>query len=174
MDTIIENETLTIRIQAKGAELIEILRKDLSCSYLWHGDKKFWGGHSPLLFPMVCSAMNQHILVGQQRYPLSNHGFARNLNFERTERSETSATFQLRTSEQTLQIYPFKFSLTVHYTLINHGVFIEYRVQNLDQVTMPFQIGTHPAFNCPLDIGHNFADYYVEFDLHLNKRCYNM
>lgn len=41
----------------------------------------------------------------------------------------------------------------------------EYHITNHeDTKTMPFFIGGHPGFNCPLFEGEDYTDYYLEFE----------
>ena len=43
-------------------------------------------------------------------------------------------------------------------------VIISRTVEDLEiEKTMPYFIGAHPAFNCPLVEGENYEDYYIEF-----------
>ena len=62
-------------------------------------------------------------------------------------------------------VYPFDFKLCVNYKLDGCKILISYTVINLEEEKkLPFEIGFHPAFNCPLNSGESFDDYYVEFD----------
>ena len=44
-------------------------------------------------------------------------------------------------------------------------------MQNRSEERMPFQIGGHPGFNCPLLPGESYEDYYIEFDQVENCTC---
>jgi len=164
MAIILRNEIMSVKISRLGAEVVEIKRHDLNCSYLWSGDQNYWGGHSPVLFPIVCSAMNNQIKVDGRRYAIKNHGFARNSEFELVDKSECYAVFQLEANEKTVTIYPFKFLLEIKYTLAGNRLQIDYLVCNKDNLEIYFQLGTHPAFNCPLEGGLAFENYYLEFE----------
>ena len=42
---------------------------------------------------------------------------------------------------------------------------MEYTLENeFLRVIMPFFVGGHPAFNCPIVAGDDYTDYYVEFE----------
>jgi galactose mutarotase-like enzyme len=164
MDTVLKNQSLSVTLSSVGAEATAIQRLDLDCAYLWNGDAKYWNSHSPVLFPMVCAAMNGEIMVDGQKYPIINHGFARKSEFELVEVLDDSAVYRLRFNEKTLTSYPFKFQLMIRYSLAANNLEIDYHVENLDERTIYFQIGTHPGFNCPLDSGLTFEDYYLEFN----------
>ncbi len=164
MESIIKNQMMSVKISSTGAEAVEIERLDLDCSYLWQGDAKFWGSHSPVLFPMVCAAMNGEIKVGNEKYAMINHGYARKTEFELVELTETTALYRLQSNEKSLVMYPFKFNLMIQYSLVDNRLVVEYQVKNKDDQDIYFQIGTHPGFNCPLENGPAFEDYYLEFD----------
>lgn len=164
MITNLRNDILSVDISSLGAEAVEIRRLDLDCSYLWGGDAQYWGSHAPLLFPMVCAAMNGEIKVEGRKYPLGNHGFVRKMEFELADVTETRAEYHFHGTEKTLTMYPFRFQLAVVYTLVENRLEIEYQVINTDSQEIFFQIGTHPGFNCPLDASTTFEDYYLEFE----------
>ncbi|MDQ0194660.1 galactose mutarotase-like enzyme [Paenibacillus wynnii] len=117
-----------------------------------------------MLFPIVCAVNNGEIKVDGKSYPLKNHGFVRHNEFELVEASESRAVYRHTYNETTLEIYPFKFDLYITYTLEGNKLEIDYRVDNIDEQEIFFQLGTHPAFNCPLDEGGHIQDYYLEFE----------
>ena len=48
-------------------------------------------------------------------------------------------------------MYLYKFSLNIIYTLIDNSVKVDYFIDNLDNKTIYFSIGTHLAFMCPIE-----------------------
>ncbi len=96
-------------------------------------------------------------------YELPQHGLARVRDFEMIEQTKNSISFELKYSEDTLKVYPFKFSLIIKYTLNDINLSIDYIVKNLDNKEMYFSIGAHPAFMCPIE-NDKFDDYYFEFN----------
>ena len=50
---ILKNEQLQIKVSEHGAELQSIQDAE-GKEYLWQADPKYWGRHSPILFPIVC------------------------------------------------------------------------------------------------------------------------
>ena len=48
---VLENNNLIIEIKSAGAELNRIFSKNNNTEFLWHGDSKYWGRRSPILFP---------------------------------------------------------------------------------------------------------------------------
>lgn len=163
MNTLLRSGLAEAEISTLGAELISFKRKDINCEYIWSGDAAYWTGRSPVLFPIIGAARNGEIKTGGKAYKIGNHGFARRSEFTRVEASETHAVFRLSQDENTLASYPFKFNLFITYTLKDNALELSYRVDNTDAQPISFQLGTHPAFNCPLDGQGNIEDYYLEF-----------
>jgi len=163
MNTILKSPLAEVNIKSIGAELISFKRTDTGCEYMWNGDAQYWTGHSPVLFPIVCAVHDQEIRVGGASYPLKNHGFVRHNEFEVVEASESRAVYRHTYNETTLSSYPFKFNLYITYMLDGNRLQIGYRVENADDKEISFQLGTHPAFNCPLDQEGRLEDYYLEF-----------
>jgi galactose mutarotase-like enzyme len=158
------NEYLEISIKEKGAELnsIKDIKHDLE--YLWQGDSNFWSGQSPILFPAVGKVRNFNYIAEDKNFTFGNHGFARGSMFEVVYSNESEALFRLNYSEETLKIYPYKFTLDVKYTLTQNSLKVTFEVKNLDNKDIYFSIGAHPAFNCPILSGESFEDYYLQFE----------
>jgi galactose mutarotase-like enzyme len=173
MNKILKNNIFSVEISKAGAELTSFKNLQNSCEYIWNGDKSYWSGHSPVLFPIVCAANNSTIKVDGNDYKIGNHGFARKSDFELVEETDCKAVYRLSYSEATLAMYPFKFDLYLIYTLEENRLKIEYKVDNVDDKDIYFQIGTHPGFNCPIDNSGKFEDYYIEFQCEENlERLY--
>lgn len=164
MNTVLKNAVASAEFKTMGGELVSFKRLDTGCEYIWNADPKYWAGSNPVLFPMICAATNGEIKVNGAKYKLGNHGFARKSEFVLVESSASKALYKLAWSEATLAMYPFRFELFIAYTLDKNRLTIEYRVHNVDDRDICFQIGGHPGFNCPLEEGTRFDDYYVEFE----------
>lgn len=154
----LSNGTLTATINPKGAELNSL--KDSNTEYIWEGDPKFWGKHSPVLFPIVGALKNNSYLYNSQTYALSRHGFARDTVFSVKQQDNSSVTFSLVSNEETKKVYPFDFELEVVYTLNGKTLEIRYNVINKGSGNLPFSIGAHPAFALP----GNFESYSLVFE----------
>lgn len=160
----LKNEELSIRIDTFGAELTSIQANANHTEYLWNGDSTYWKRHSPVLFPIVGSLKNQSFTHEGNRYPMSQHGFARDMEFEIIKNTETEIWFQLASSEATKKAYPFDFILEIGYRLLNRQVTVFWKVKNAGVNTMYFSIGAHPAFRCPLREDEKQPDYFFQFD----------
>ncbi|EAG8560514.1 aldose 1-epimerase family protein [Listeria monocytogenes] len=159
----LENEVLLVEMKTAGAELTRIFHKDTGLEYLWNADSKFWGRHSPVLFPTVGRLVDDTYLVDGKQYHLGQHGFARDRDFQVIEQTENTVRFELDADEDSLAIYPYKFKLSIIYTIEKNTVAVSYEVENTDNKRIYFSIGAHPAFNLPLTDGTTFEDYYLDF-----------
>ncbi|EMO7957530.1 aldose 1-epimerase family protein [Listeria monocytogenes] len=159
----LENEVLLVEMKTAGAELTRIFHKDTGLEYLWNADSKFWGRHSPVLFPTVGRLVEDTYLVDGKPYHLGQHGFARDRDFQVVEQTEKSVRFDLDADEDSLAVYPYKFKLSIIYTIEKNTVAVSYEVENTDNKRIYFSIGAHPAFNLPLTDGTTFEDYYLDF-----------
>ncbi|MFV8369418.1 aldose 1-epimerase family protein [Flavobacterium sp. LB2R40] len=159
MTTIIKNTSLSAEIKHVGAELVS-LKTTVNKEYIWEGNPAFWGKHSPVLFPIVGTLKNNSFHYNGLEYYLSRHGFARDMAFELISVTETSATFSIQSSEETLKMYPFLFELQIIYTLEKDRLSVAYKVINTGKSSMPFSIGAHPAFALP----NQFENYAITFE----------
>ncbi|EJA0791865.1 aldose 1-epimerase family protein [Listeria monocytogenes] len=159
----LENEVLLVEMKTAGAELTRIFHKDTGLEYLWNADSKFWGRHSPVLFPTVGRLVDDTYLVDGKQYHLGQHGFARDRDFQVIEQTENTVRFELDADEGSLAIYPYKFKLSIVYTIEKNTVAVSYEVENTDNKRIYFSIGAHPAFHLPLTDGTTFEDYYLDF-----------
>jgi len=159
LNTTISNKILSASIKYAGAELFSLINNQ-NKEYIWNGNPNFWPKHSPILFPIVGSLKNDTYTFDEKEYQLSRHGFARDMEFQMIEKTESSATFSLSYNEETLQKYPFKFELQIIYNLEGNKLNIGYKVINKGETQLPFSIGAHPAFALP----EEFLNYSIQFE----------
>ena len=155
----LSNNIISAQIKTLGAELCS-LKDNTNRDYIWEGNPAFWGKHSPVLFPIIGTLKNNTFYHNDKEYNLSRHGFAREMEFQLVEKTESSATFSLQYNSETLKNYPFKFELQIQYILNGTTLELTYRVINKDNTNIPFSIGAHPAFALPA----NFEDYTLSFE----------
>lgn len=167
----LKNEILEISIAEKGAELTSI--KDGSGKeYLWQGDEKYWGRQSPILFPFVGRLKNQEYTYEGKKYPMMQHGFARDMEFSVIEEKADEIWFEIKDDEETYKLYPFHFSLKIGYRLVENRIEVLWKVENIDTKTMYFNIGAHPGFFCPIDGEKDKVGYALEFNSKGNPKYY--
>ncbi len=160
----LKNEMITLGINSKGAEMKTLKNNDTGLEYLWQADPAFWGRTSPVLFPVVGNYKNQITYYEDKTIKLSQHGFARDSEFELVSQTEDTIWFSLSSTEETYEKYPFHFRLSVGYKIEGSMVTVMWKVANPDNKTLHFSIGAHPAFNCPLQKGEKQEDYFLFFD----------
>lgn len=139
--------------------------------YLWQGDAKYWAGQAPVCFPITGVLPNGEMEAFGKRCTMKRHGVARINPFEVLEQHKNSVTFVQRSDENTKRDFPFDYELKIKYTINGDTVTNEYIVTNTGEDKLPFVIGGHPAFNCPLANGEKFEDYKVVFDKNITKPC---
>ena len=164
----LENDQLKIAIKHHGAELSSLIKKSTGTEYIWQADPTYWGRHAPVLFPIVGRLKNDSFLVRNTEYQMKQHGLARNMDFELIKRDKSSLTFELVSSEITLQNYPYPFRLRIQYILGQSTLKVVYEVFNPATAPMYFSIGGHPAFRCPLNEGEKRSDYQLAFNAREN------
>lgn len=160
----LQSGALRVIISDAGAEIIQIEDILTGRNYLWHGDSAYWGRRSPILFPIVGGLKNKTYKYAGREYPMSQHGFARDREFQMTEHNVDTIWFELKADEESLKVYPFRFRLEIGYRLEGRKITVMWRVANEDKKTMFFSIGGHPAFMCPIDGEGKQTDYYLLFD----------
>ena len=160
----IKNEHIKVKIKSFGAELNSLQKIDEDLEYIWQGDSKYWNRHSPILFPIVGRLKNDSYTYQNQKYNMTQHGFARDKEFEVIKNEADFMEFRLKSDEKTLEIYPFSFELYLSYKLEKNSLIVSYKVINKSDDKMLFSIGAHPAFNWTLKEDEKKEDYFLEFE----------
>ena len=158
MEVVIKNKTIEAVINAKGAELSSLKKGDKN--YIWTVDRNFWDKTSPILFPIVGALKDGKYQYKNSEYKLPRHGFARDFQFNVIDQKEDAVTFSLKSSEKTLEVYPFQFELRISYILEGNKLVVKYSVINLSAEKMYYSIGAHPAFS----VDGNFDEFSLIFD----------
>lgn len=166
----LKNGGLTAKVNSLGAQLVS-LKGENGFEYLWTGDPKYWAGQAPVLFPMVGALRGGKGTIKGKEIEMGQHGFARRREFTLKEKKETQVSLTLRADDETNQMYPFEFELTVTYTLNETGIETAFCVKNLGSGEMPFAIGGHPGFNVPVGEDADFEDYLIRFEREEHQKC---
>ena len=155
---------LEIDTKPQGAELtsIQFNGKEMlfqGTKVLDQEGKPFWKRQAPILFPIVGQIKNSKTIIEGNSYEMSQHGFARDMDFEEILKTETKHHYILKYNEETLKKYPYKFELKVIYEVIENTLNVTYQVKNIDDKEIYFGLGGHPAFNCD----YNNGEYEIAF-----------
>lgn len=164
---VLENDKIKVVVSDHGAELSSVYDKENEVERLWDANPKVWNRHAPILFPFVGKVNGGIYRIGEKEYTMkSQHGFARDMEFECVEITENSVTHRLTATKDTLVIYPFNFELLVTHRLDTENsrlLFIEWEIRNHSDETMYYSIGGHPAFTVPVENSEDRKNYYLEF-----------
>lgn len=160
----IENDFYKVLISSSGAEMHSVFSKKLNKELLWQADAAVWARHAPVLFPIVGKLKNDKYFFEEKEFSLSQHGFARDMEFELISNSQQAIVFELKANDNTLQKFPFYFSLQIEYKLESEKLLCNYKVKNTGASAMYFSIGAHPGFMCPLYENEKLSDYTIVFE----------
>lgn len=161
----IQSEFLEVSIQQKGIELSSIKNKQTGTEYMWQADPVFWTGQAPVLFPIIGSLKDQKMMINGTEYQIPKHGIVRHSTKPSVlNQTDSSITFRLKWDEETLAVFPFRFLIDVTFTLNGKQLDVSHTIQNLEEKVMPYNLGGHPAFNCPINPGEQYSDHYLEFE----------
>lgn len=130
--------------------------------------KIYWKRHAPILFPIVGKLKRNQTIINGKTYEMTQHGFARDSEFEPITKLDNFHSYVLKSNASTLIKYPYDFSLYVTYRTDGNKLSFIYKVVNESDNNMPFGIGGHPAFM----IDQNDllkGEYYLEFEEEENK-----
>lgn len=154
---------MSAAIDTVGAQLIS-MKDENQKEYMWQRDPKYWSSCSPLLFPAIGNSRNGKTMIDGCWYDLPKHGFCRDKEFKITSQTASSVTLQVQDDDQTRQMYPYAFCLSLTYTLSKDELSVSYKVENRDSRPIAYCLGAHPGFQCPLSEEEAFEDYILEFE----------
>lgn len=162
MEYQLENQYLKLRVSSLGAE-IQSLKDQEDVEYIWQGDATYWSGRAPHLFPICGGLRDNQAFYRKERLSMPRHGLVRKREFSLQKQTDQELVFSIQPDPDMLEAYPFYFEFRVLYFLENKTLRVSYQVYNKDQELLPFFVGGHPAFRCPLVAGEDFEDYELLF-----------
>ena len=153
---------LTASVHALGAELCA-LADHTGHPYLWPAAVA-WPRHAPNLFPIVGRLAGDMLRYKGKSYPLTQHGFARDMPFDWVARSADGCTLALSDDAVTREKYPFPFRFEIAYAARGNSLTVTYTLVNTGIETLPASMGAHPAFRWPLQPELPKEAYSLVFD----------
>ncbi len=162
-NVVLKNNGYTAVIELLGAQLVSF-KDPKGQEYIWQRNPDVWANCSPVLFPIVGGLIDDKIKFDGVEYSMEKHGFAKVTKFEVSEQSDNSALFTIRSNEETLKKYPYKFTFSMKYILDDANLKVIYTVKNDDDKKMYYCLGAHPGFICPLYDGETLQDYVLKFE----------
>lgn len=160
---VLEHEGARMEIAELGAEMRRFVSKD-GVERIWSGDPAVWKSTAPVLFPTINLLKDGVVTIAGRECAVPKHGFAKYQVFEVTDQGDNYVTLTLSENDETKAVYPFDFALSVTHRLIENGFETRYVVENHTGRIMPFVIGGHPGFTCPMAAGEQFTDYVLRFE----------
>ncbi len=151
-----------MKIARNGAEMLSFAVDGKE--YMWQGNPDAWKSTAPVLFPAIGALKDGGATIAGEWYAVPRHGFVRPMPFEVTDKGEDYVTLTVCETEETKKVFPFAFKLSVTYRFIQGGFETTFTVENGSETVMPFLIGGHPGFICPMNDGEAFEDYILHFE----------
>jgi galactose mutarotase-like enzyme len=155
----IQKESLIAEINLMCAELL-FLGDKTSGNLLWSKQTDHWNRVAPNLFPIVGRLVNDSYVLDDKSYSLTQHGFARDKEFEVIEQTENSVRLRLVSTPESMDVYPYSFVFDVCFSLTGSGITITYETTNKGKEPMYYSVGGHPAFQ----LDEPLENYFLEFD----------
>lgn len=123
----------------------------------------YWKRHAPVLFPIVGKLRRNQTIINGKTFDMSQHGFARDLEYEPVTKLDNFHSYVLRSNSYTMARFPYHFELYNTYIQEENKLTFLYKVVNNGTSIMPFAIGSHPAFKIDQD-DLKRGNYYLEFE----------
>ena len=154
---ILKNEHIEAVFKSTGAELISLCKDGKQFIFR---DKAIWGYSCPILFPICGGLKDDKFIYEGKEYTLAKHGFCRDAEFAVEAHTDTSVTFLITDSSETLKCYPFNFEFRIIYTIDGDSLIVEYKTTNKTDGKMYYSVGCHEAYLCP----EGFDNYKILFE----------
>ena len=122
--------------------------------HFWEPDTDRTRGGFPFLFP-VCGRLERNgeagaYLYDGRIYRMKIHGFSTRMPWAVSGAAGTDGlTLTLRNSDQTRELYPFRFAVTLRFRALPDSLVIEQEYANTGDRPMPYYAGFHPFFATP-------------------------
>lgn len=167
----LKNDSISVSVGTAGAGLTSIMDAE-GKEYLWQGDPEYWSGQAPVLFPICGSLRGGMASIGDGKTcAMGRHGIARRCEFTLRHLDADCISLSLKADEETLKAFPYDFEFQMTYRITGGSVAVEHTVTNHDSQIMPYFVGGHPAFHCPVNDGENFEDYVIKFEQPETAAC---
>lgn len=100
----------------------------------------------PFLFPIFGRLTDSVYTWEGKSYEMAIHGFGHTSIWEVTEHNDNRLSLVLEANEATLSQYPFRFRVTLEFTVQDGTLTIAQTYENLSNTPMPYNYGFHPYF----------------------------
>lgn len=141
--TKLEKNGVTLVVDAVGAKVLAIEVAEQNILFYDEDDIKHSG--IPICLPYFGPLRGGSFSVEGTNYEMGQHGFFRDSTFEVTSNGD-AITCTLSESDTTLKNYPYAFTFTAKYTLVDKGISMQFTLENRDTKEMAIAPGFHPYF----------------------------
>lgn len=159
----IENGGYKVGIESIGAELRSFVNPE-GTQLIWTANPDIWKSSSPLLFPIIGNLRDGKTIIKGKEYSMPKHGIVRYKEFAINKQAENRVSFTYASIEEDMKSYPYAFVIELVYEVNKDKLVITYNITNKNDEPMPFNLGAHPGFMCPVYEGERFEDYEIRFD----------
>ena len=163
MEITLSNDGFQACISSSGAQLLSFKNRSTGVEHIWNGNPQVWKFRAPILFPIVSRLKDGYYLWQEKEYPLTNHGFARDLEHTVVESSATRVLWRLTDGEYTHKLFPWPFVLETEYRLEGSTLVFCTTVTNSGQEELSFSIGSHTGLVYPW-AGSSKDDFVIRFE----------
>lgn len=163
----LQNENFLVEVDRHGAAINHIYNLREHFDYMWNND--VWPKHAPVLFPAIGRSNDDAYLYEGQKYEMPQHGFVSEYDFDVVKKNDVELEMRLSDNEQTLALYPFHFALNIIFKLEDDGLRLSFNIENKGSRNLSFSLGSHPAFNLPINGEGEFEDYKLQFSPELKN-----
>ena len=164
----LENQYLKVTVADNGAELCSVYDKENEVERIWDAEPSVWNRHAPILFPFVGKVANGVYRIDDKQYEMkTQHGFARDMDFELIEKTDSSITQKLVSNEQSKKLYPYDFELYVTHAFDSENprlLSVKWELKNVGSDEMYYSIGGHPAFTLPIKESNEKEEFFIGFE----------
>ena len=100
----------------------------------------------PFLFPIFGRLKDGKYTWEEREYAMEIHGFGHTSVWQVAEHTGSLLRLTLEAGKGTLAQYPFRFRVTLEFTVGENGLTICQTYENRDEKPMPYNYGFHPYF----------------------------
>lgn len=100
----------------------------------------------PFLFPIFGRLQDGKYIWDGAEYAMAIHGFGHTSSWEVVARSDAMLRLVLEANEDTLLQYPFRFRVTLEFSIEQGALTLRQTYENLGEKPMPYNYGFHPYF----------------------------
>ena len=148
---VLENDYIKATLNTFGGLIEGLLDKKTGLEHAWKYDSALWPRRTAVCFPFCGKSKDGKYSYKGKEYEIPNHGFARERDFAVLSSTSSHLELEDRFDQATLCQYPFKYSLRIEYTLDGASFEVKYHVTNEGQEPMYYSIGSHYAYQLPLN-----------------------